>query len=123
MRAGAFPHPVSRQQENSLRTEMPDDIDFEYATAVADRARDLMSKQAARPSPTNIRIWFQYSVGISPEFDKTIGILVADKRPVDAVTIHISPLGGRKVATIHARLEVIWAMLAKMPSRRCVDVA
>ena len=81
MKAGPSSHSVSRQEEKPFRTEMPDDIDLECATAVAERARDLiMPKQAIQPSPTDIRVWFQYSLGISPEFNKIIGILIANNR-------------------------------------------
>jgi hypothetical protein len=52
-----------------------DDIDIEYATAMADRARTLMAKHGIPPTPQNYSVWFQYCLGTWRQFNKTIEIL------------------------------------------------
>ena len=60
-----------------------DEIDLDYAAAIADRASDLMAKHAIPPTPNNFAVWFQYCLGTWHQFNKTIDILVASKRPFD----------------------------------------
>jgi diguanylate cyclase len=60
-----------------------DDIDFDYATALADRARSVMATHSVPPTPENFAVWFQYCRGTSPQLKKTIDIIIASKRPFD----------------------------------------
>lgn len=43
-----------------------DEIDFEYATTVADRANGLMSRHAVPPASENFSVWFSYAMGGPP---------------------------------------------------------
>lgn len=60
------------------------EMDFEYATAVADRALKSMSQLAVPATPSNFSVWFNYALGTSPALRKTIDILVGNKRKFDA---------------------------------------
>ena len=62
-----------------------DEIDFDYATAMANRANGFMSQHGVPPTPDNFAVWFYYAMGGSPTLKKTIDILVANKRKFDAV--------------------------------------
>ena len=65
-----------------------DEVDFEYATTIADRASQFMSQHAVPPTPENFSVWFNYAMGASPALRKTIDILVANKRKFDSATNH-----------------------------------
>jgi diguanylate cyclase len=65
-----------------------DEVDFDYATTIADRASRFMSQQAVPPTPENFSVWFNYAMGASPALRKTIDILVANKRTFDSATNH-----------------------------------
>jgi diguanylate cyclase len=65
-----------------------DEVDFEYATTIADRAGRFMSQHAVPPTPENFSVWFNYAMGASPALRKTIDILVANKRKFDSATNH-----------------------------------
>ena len=60
-----------------------DDIDFEYATNIADLANRLMSANAVPPTPNNFSVWFRYAMNASPALRKTIDILLENKRRFD----------------------------------------
>src|ERR1700761_7714342 len=62
-----------------------DEIDFEYATTMADRANRFMSQHGVVPTPDNFAVWFHYAVGGSLTLKKTIDILIANKRKFDSV--------------------------------------
>jgi diguanylate cyclase len=61
-------------------------LDFEYATEVAEKAVRSMSQQRVPPTPNNFHTWFKYSLGTSPELKRAIDILVGNKRKFDATT-------------------------------------
>ncbi len=63
-----------------------DEIDFDYATAVAEKALRFMSQQGVPPTPNNFHLWFKYSLGTSPDLKRVIDILVGNKRKFDAAT-------------------------------------
>jgi diguanylate cyclase len=65
-----------------------DEVDFDYATSIADRASRFMSQHAVPPTPENFSVWFNYAMGASPALRKTIDILVANKRNFDSATNH-----------------------------------
>src|SRR6202165_4092434 len=65
-----------------------DEVDFDYATTIADRANRFMSQHAVPPTPENFSVWFNYAMGASPALRKTIDILVANKRNFDSATNH-----------------------------------
>jgi diguanylate cyclase len=61
-----------------------DEIDFDYATSMADRANRFMSQHAVPPTPDNFAVWFYYAMGGSLTLKKTIDILIANKRKFDS---------------------------------------
>src|SRR5260370_39280354 len=82
--AEEFPH----QQGSPLIVtgDAFDELDFEYATEVAEKAVRSMSQQRVPPTPNNFHTWFKYSLGTSPELKRAIYILVGNKRKFDATT-------------------------------------
>ena len=63
--------------------EIPDEMDLEYATSTADRARELMASHAVPPTPDNFAVWFEYALGTDQEFSRTIDIVITNKRKFD----------------------------------------
>ena len=63
-----------------------DELDFEYATAVAEKAMRFMAKQSVPPTPNNFHLWFKYCLGTSSDLKRTIDILIGNKRKFDAAT-------------------------------------
>ena len=63
-----------------------DELDFDYATVIADRVNRLMAQHRVPPTPNNFSVWFSYATGVSPALRKTIDILVANKRKFDSAT-------------------------------------
>jgi diguanylate cyclase len=62
----------------------PDEIDFDYATTLADRANEFMAQHRVPPTPENFAVWFFYAMGGSLTLKKTIDILIANKRKFDS---------------------------------------
>ena len=62
-----------------------DEVDFDYATTIADRANRLMSQNGVPPTPDNFSVWFYYAMGGSLSLKKTIDVLIANKRKFDSV--------------------------------------
>ena len=65
-----------------------DELDFEYATEVAEKAVRSMSQHRVPPTPNNFHTWFKYSLGTSSGLKRAIDILVGNKRKFDATTNH-----------------------------------
>jgi diguanylate cyclase len=65
-----------------------DEVDFEYATAVAEKAVRSMEQHRVPPTPNNFHTWFKYSLGTSPDLKRAIDILVGNKRKFDTTTNH-----------------------------------
>src|SRR4029077_7406992 len=65
-----------------------DEVDFDYATSIADRAGRFMSQHGVSPTPENFSVWFNYAMGASPALRKTIDILIANKRKFDPAINH-----------------------------------
>ncbi|SHN70923.1 diguanylate cyclase [Bradyrhizobium erythrophlei] len=63
----------------------PDEIDFDYATTLADRANGFMAQHRVPPTPENFAVWFFYAMGGSLTLKKTIDILIANKRKFDSL--------------------------------------
>jgi diguanylate cyclase len=64
------------------------EVDFEYATAVAEKAMQSMAQQRVPPTPNNFHIWFEYSLGTLPDLKRAIDILIGNKRKFDVTTNH-----------------------------------
>jgi diguanylate cyclase len=62
-----------------------DEIDFDYATTIADRANSLMAQHRVPPTPDNFSLWFYYAMGGSLALKNTIDILIANERKFDPV--------------------------------------
>ena len=63
-----------------------EELDLDYATALADRANQHMARHGVAPTPSNFAVWFDYSRGNLPELKRTIDILIAGKKRFDSVT-------------------------------------
>ena len=63
-----------------------DELDFEYATAFAEKAVRAMSQYRVPPTPNNFHTWFKYSLGVSPDLKRAIDILIGNKRKFDTAT-------------------------------------
>jgi len=75
-----------------------DELDFEYATSVAEKAMRSMAEQRVPPTPNNFHIWFNYVLGTPPVLKRAIDILIGNKRKFDASTnreIHASYVGSK----------------------------
>ena len=80
-----------------------EELDPDYAAALADRANRYMVQHGVTPTPGNFSVWFAYSSGSSPELKQAIDARIAGKRPFDAnasrelLAIHLAPGSPRKV--------------------------
>jgi len=63
-----------------------DELDFEYATSVAEKAMRSMAEQRVPPTPNNFHVWFNYTLGAPPVLKRAIDILIGNKRKFDAHT-------------------------------------
>jgi diguanylate cyclase len=63
-----------------------DELDFEYATSVAEKAVRGMDAQRVPPTPNNFHVWFNYTIGAPPELKRAIDILIGNKRKFDVDT-------------------------------------
>ena len=63
-----------------------DEVDFEYATSVAEKAMRFMAQHRVPPTPNNFYLWFQYSLGATSDLKRAIDILIGNKRKFDAAT-------------------------------------
>src|SRR5690349_11769939 len=64
------------------------DFDSEYASSMAGRALQLMALHNVPATPQNFEVWFTFARGTASDLNKTINILLANKRPFDAGTNH-----------------------------------
>jgi len=77
------------------------DSDFAHATSVAGRALRLMAQHKVPATPQNFEIWFKFSLGTAPALNKTINILIANKREFDGAT-------NRSLFTSYVGAEADW---------------
>jgi diguanylate cyclase len=63
-----------------------DESDFSHATSMAGRALQLMAQHKVQATPQNFEVWFKFALGAMPELNKTINILIANKREFDGAT-------------------------------------
>src|SRR6478609_6588364 len=76
------------------------ELDFEYATSVAEEAIRSMAGQRVPPTPNNFHVWFNYVLGTPPALKRAIDILIGNKRKFDAGTnreIYTSYVGSKAV--------------------------
>jgi diguanylate cyclase len=77
-----------------------DELDFEYATSVAEKAMRSMAEQRVPPTPNNFHVWFNYVLGTPPVLKRAIDILIGNKRRFDTSTnreIYASYVGSKAV--------------------------
>jgi diguanylate cyclase len=79
-------HQFSRQETINPVTASFDELDFEYATSVAEKAVRSMAEQRVPPTPNNFHVWFKYTLGAPPVLKRAIDILIGNKRKFDAQT-------------------------------------
>jgi len=63
-----------------------DELDFEYATSIAEKAMRSMAEQRVPPTPNNFHVWFNYTLGTPPVLKRAIDILIGNKRKFDVHT-------------------------------------
>jgi len=64
-----------------------DDLDYEYASAAAQRAILQMAERGILPTPNNFSVWFNYCLGISPDLKRAIDVLAGNKKKFDVNTM------------------------------------
>jgi diguanylate cyclase len=67
-------------------TKKADELDFEYAAFIAERAISLMQRLKIAQTPANYAIWFSYCQGASPKLKRTIDTLLENETRFDAST-------------------------------------
>jgi diguanylate cyclase len=75
-----------------------DELDFEYATSIAQQAQGLMARHGVPPTPDNFAVWFKYALGTSPQLQAAINVLIGNKRKFDTPTnrdLHRAYVGGQ----------------------------
>lgn len=60
-----------------------EEMDFDHARGLAERAVEYMMREMVPPTPNNFSVWFHYCLGTPPDLKRTIDILVANKRKFD----------------------------------------
>jgi diguanylate cyclase len=63
-----------------------EDMDSDYATAMAERANRYMAQYGVAPTPGNFAVWFSYAQGALPELKRTIDILISGNKRFDTAT-------------------------------------
>ena len=63
-----------------------DELDFEYATSIAQQALGLMAQHRVPPTPDNFAVWFKHALGTSLELKLAINVLIGNKRRFDTAT-------------------------------------
>ena len=101
-----------------------EEVDFDYATAIAEKALRSMSQQCVPPTPNNFHLWFKYSIGTSSDLKRAIDILVGNKRKFDATTCHdlfATYIGSHSAAGVAANSQQLQSVMAS--ARRFLTVA
>lgn len=63
-----------------------DSIDLNYAVSLSKQALEYMSRHGVPPSPDNFAIWFRYAARSSAELNKTIDVLIGNRKTFDEQT-------------------------------------
>ena len=91
-----------------------EELDPDYAAALADRANRYIAQHGVTPTPDNFAVWFAYARGASPELKRAIDAHIAANKPFDANTnrelfaIHLAPsAASRIVGDIPERLKSV----------------
>jgi diguanylate cyclase len=91
-----------------------EELDSDYAVALADQANRHMLQHGVTPTPGNFAVWFAYSRGSSRELKRAIDALIASKTPFGANTCrelfetHLAPSSpGKIVGNIPEQLKSV----------------
>lgn len=91
-----------------------EELDLDYARALASQANRYMVQHGIAPTPNNFAVWFSYSIGASPELKRTIDVLVAGQKRFDSATnrelfsTHLAPSSvGAVVGDVPAQLKLV----------------
>src|SRR3954470_23368077 len=90
-----------------------DDIDYDYASFVAERAMRSMVEQRIPPTPTNFAVWFHYFAGSHDDLRNAIDLLIDHNRPFDVRTnrdlfeTYVAPKGGAVAFETSERLHAL----------------
>ena len=63
-----------------------DSIEFDYAASLAKQALEHMNKHKVPPSPDNFQIWFKYAARSSVDLNRTIDVLIGNRKPFSEQT-------------------------------------
>lgn len=69
-----------------MTAPMQDEIDYDYAVNVAERAMRHMSQYRIPPTADNFKVWAGYAQAVPVDLKRTIDILISNKRTFDNVT-------------------------------------
>lgn len=61
-----------------------DELDYDYAASVAQKALHCMAAEHVPATPDNFSVWFVYSMGVPSDLQRAIDILIGNKRKFDA---------------------------------------
>ena len=92
-----------------------EDLDIEYASALADRANRLMLEHGVAPTSANFAIWFDYSRGTSSELRRAMDFLIVGKVKFDAATCqelftkYVSAAASKAIRQIPEQLRAVMA--------------
>jgi diguanylate cyclase len=87
-----------------------DDIDYDYAAFVAERAMRSMVEQRIPPTPNNFAVWFHYFAGSHDDLRNAVDLLIDHNRPFDLQTsqhlfeTYVAPRSGAAVSETSERL-------------------
>ena len=105
-----------------------EEIDRDYAIAIAERANRHMAQHGVTPTPNNFAVWFDYSCNTKPELKRTIDILIAGKRRFDAATnrelfsTYLAPgSGGATVSDVPEQLQSVMAEAQRYVTQAIAD--
>lgn len=62
---------------------VPDEMDLDYANSAAKRAIELMTRHSVPQTTDNFGVWFQYVLGTDAGLNRTIDIIITNKKPFD----------------------------------------
>src|SRR5436853_415139 len=106
-----------------------DELDFEYATSIAEKAVRSMAEHRVPPTPNNFHVWFNYTLGAPPVLKRAIDILIGElaKATTCATKLEVSFVEkSRELATIRDSLikseeRAKTDTLTGLPNRRALE--
>lgn len=67
----------------SPEDDLPEEMDLDYANDTAARAIELMSRHDIPQTADNFGVWFQYVLATDPALNRTIDVIITNKKPFD----------------------------------------